>query len=126
MNKAAPDNWGWHAALGLFAVCQGLKFLLVPTLFWHYRSYVYLARQPIHQEGWAAILFAYGAAALACVFVRHPAARGTVSVLSVPLWLYLGSEMMLGSIFNNVWTSDGVFELLAAAGSLVLLLARLG
>lgn len=119
-HRLAPDCWGWHAALGLFAVCLGLKCVFLP-LFSHYHSYAYLALQPIPQAGWAALLLLYGTAALACVFTRRAWLRGTVSVVGVALWLYLGGEMLIGSIVYNAWLADGFFELGAGLGCFVIL-----
>lgn len=114
--RATYGAVGWQAALGLFALCQGLKLVLVRNLFAQYRSYEYLARQPLTQRGWAAVLFAYGIASL-LVAPRGRARSGAMTLcLGAALWLYLGTEMLIGSILNDVWTSDGVFEMLIGFG----------
>lgn len=112
---------GWQSALGLFALCQGVKFLAVNNLFLHYRSYQYLATQPLRQDGWAVMLCLYAFAAFFVVWRPTPLLKAWVTVVGAAMWLYLGVEMMLGSWMYNVWTSDGLFEVCAGIGCVVVI-----
>lgn len=114
---SAPD--GWQVAVGAFAACQGLKFVLEPGLFLVIPSYQYLAMQPLSQGGWAVILFGYAAATVAALCLNRSSWRAAVAIVGGGLWLFVGSQIVAGSVVSHTWYADGPFEVLLGLGSMV-------
>lgn len=117
--RASPTNWhdGWQGVMALFAIWNGAKFLLSPSLFATFQVYRYLLRDPFaSQSTWGALLVVYGLASLAGLFSSFYVARSFLAITGAAIWLYLGTQLTLGALGSQNWIGDGPFIICAGLG----------
>lgn len=99
----------WSLFNGFALLSPGNTFQIGPV-------YSALARLPITEDMWGAILVLDGLAVLATIPYRHLPTRGFVAIVSGTLWAFFGTKLIAGGLEHGYLAAGGAYSVFLAIG----------
>jgi hypothetical protein len=125
--KAVVWRWvpngasGFQLALIAYAICTAMSWIATPDMFATSPVFNSLARFPISENTWGAILAIYGVSGLLVLFLGGRPSRAVLNVVGTTMWTIVGANLLISGSQFSIYSPAGLYMCFAASGSLVCL-----